>query len=51
VEMVNSTSGWSKETWSLANTINPAEAAKLRIHMNIKNDGTDSASDVRLTLI
>ena len=49
VEMVNSTSGWSRETWSLATALEPDRAAKLKFYVKIKNDGTDAAEDVRLT--
>jgi len=45
---LNSTSGWSREEWSVATAIEPDKAAKLKFHIRIKNDGTDLAENVWL---
>ena len=46
---LNSTSGWSREEWSMATAVDSDKAAKLKFHVKIKNDGTDAAKDVKLT--
>jgi len=46
---LNSTSGWSREEWSVATAVDSDKAAKLKFHVKIKNDGTDAAKDVKLT--
>ncbi|NIA11918.1 MAG: hypothetical protein GWP10_19890 [Nitrospiraceae bacterium] len=46
---LNSTSGWSREEWSMTTDVDSDKAAKLKFRMKIKNDGTDAAKDVKLT--
>ena len=50
VKTKSSTSGWTKEEWSVATAIKTDEAARLKLHLKIKNCGTAKASDVQLKL-
>jgi outer membrane protein assembly factor BamB len=49
VRTLASTSGWSEEEWSTATAVQPHDAAKLKLHIKIRNDGTDLAQNVKLT--
>ena len=45
---LNSTSGWSREEWSVATAVDSNEAAKLKFYLKIKNEGTDAAKNLKL---
>lgn len=47
-QTVSSTSGWSREEWSKATAVDLNEAAKLKFHLRVKNEGTDAAKNVKL---
>jgi|GEM_PF-1766521 len=42
------TSGWSKEAWSIATAVDTDKAAKLKFYLRIRNNGTDTAKNIKL---